>query len=103
MLNERRFLYARVDVDGNTELDYITTRISSMDIPYMTKFIVPQTLEHRIDLISYRFYNTFDLGWLICDYNDILDPFDEIVTGKELLIPNLSDYYSFFNSNSIVR
>jgi|AntDeeMinimDraft_5_1070356.scaffolds.fasta_scaffold101836_1 hypothetical protein len=103
MLNERRFLYSKNSVDGNSELDYINTAIIDMDLTYTEKFVVNQTLQFRIDLISYRFYNTFDLGWLICDYNNIMDPFDEIVVGKELLIPDLGEYYSFFNANSVVR
>lgn len=103
MLDQRRFLYKRVDVNGNLELDYIQTKIVDMDLSSVAEFTVTQTFENRIDLISMRFYNTYDLGWLICDYNDIIDPFDEIVIGKVLNIPNLQEYYSFFNANSIVR
>lgn len=103
MLSERRFLYRRSTVDGKIELDYLNTSITDMNISFTARFVVTQTLEHRPDLISYRFYDNYDFGWLICDYNDIIDPFEEIVTGKELLIPNLQEYYSFFNANSSVR
>lgn len=42
--------------------------------------------EHRIDLISKKFYNTSKYAWILEEINDIRDPIKDIVVGKKLLI-----------------
>lgn len=37
--------------------------------------------------ISYRFYNTYKLWWLICKFNDVQDPFTYLEQGKKIKIP----------------
>jgi hypothetical protein len=37
--------------------------------------------------ISYKFYGTIKLWWLICRFNDIKNPFNELEAGKILKIP----------------
>ena len=101
MIENRRYLYHKATVDGNTELDYIRTPLPNMSLSLREKFRVTSQYVGRIDLISYKMFNTFNLGWLILEYNDILDPYDEIVVGTVLNIPNIDEYYSFFNQNSI--
>jgi hypothetical protein len=46
--------------------------------------------ENRPDLLSYLFYNDVSLWWLICQYNDILNPLEELKEGKMLFIPSLN-------------
>lgn len=36
------------------------------------------------DSISYKFYNTTSLWWMIANYNGVLDPFDELVVGEKI-------------------
>ena len=36
--------------------------------------------------ISYKFYDTIKLWWLICKFNDIKNPFEELVPGKVIKI-----------------
>lgn len=38
--------------------------------------------------ISYRFYRTYKLWWLICKFNNITNPFYELTPGKEIKIPS---------------
>jgi hypothetical protein len=38
--------------------------------------------------ISYRFYNTIELWWLICKFNNVKNPFKELEAGTILKIPN---------------
>lgn len=45
----------------------------------------------RIDLISYKYYKTPELFWLILAVNHHIDPF-EMEEGMELLIPNLREF-----------
>lgn len=38
--------------------------------------------------ISYRFYNTIALWWLLCKFNNIVNPFTELTSGMLLKIPS---------------
>ena len=38
--------------------------------------------------ISFKFYNTIGLWWLICKFNNIINPFTEITPGKFIKIPS---------------
>ena len=37
--------------------------------------------------ISYKIYNTIDLWWLICKFNDVKNPFEELTVGMILKVP----------------
>ena len=43
---------------------------------------------YRIDLISYSVYNKADLGWVILQYNNIVDIMEELSPGKIILLPS---------------
>jgi hypothetical protein len=58
----------------------------STDIVY----VVENFYAGRPDLISNVFYKEVRYGWVICQYNNIIDPFGEITPGRILLIPTLS-------------
>jgi len=57
----------------------------SFDVGY-----VPPGFEHRADLISNLFYSTPTLDWLICWFNNIKDPFQELNVRDQIKIPKLS-------------
>lgn len=38
--------------------------------------------------ISYKFYRTYKLWWLICKFNNVTNPFYELTPGKEIKIPS---------------
>lgn len=46
------------------------------------------------DSISYRFYNTPQLWWVICIVNNITNPFEELYPGKVLRILKNSYIYN---------
>ena len=46
--------------------------------------------EHRLDLISMKFYDTSIYDWAISDYNNIENPIKDIVVGKQIIIPSRS-------------
>lgn len=50
--------------------------------------------EHRVDLISNKFYNTSRFDWVIEGANDIKDPLKDVVIGKKLIIPSMSNIYA---------
>lgn len=41
-------------------------------------------------LISYNYYGTIELWWVICKFNGITDPTISPVEGEKLIIPNKS-------------
>jgi hypothetical protein len=78
-----------------------TTEVANNMIEWWERGIMPRdstdivyTVENfyagRPDLISNAFYNEPRYGWVICQYNNIIDPFGEIVAGRILLIPTMA-------------
>lgn len=65
--------------------DYLN-KLSSL--PYRVGFI-PLGYEHRADLISDLFYNTPIYDWLICYFNNVSDPFNQLNVGDRILIPSI--------------
>jgi hypothetical protein len=61
-------------------------------------YIVEQRFEGRLDLIANAFYNDPKLFWFIGQYNDILDPFAEIVVNRQLVIPTLERVQLLMNN-----
>lgn len=53
-------------------------------------YIVENFYSGRPDLIASVFYDDPLLWWVIAQYNNILDPIAEMVTGRVLLIPTKS-------------
>lgn len=102
MTTRRKNLYRKRLVDHNKEVDYLDTKIPIMDFENYNNYTIPQFAEGRIDIISYVNYETVDLWWLIAQFNNIIDPINELCTGRVIRIPSLSEYYRFYNENSIV-
>ena len=55
-------------------------------------FIVTKIEEDRLDIISYKYYNTPKYWWVIAMANYIFDPFD-IPVGTKLRIPPILSLY----------
>jgi hypothetical protein len=49
--------------------------------------IIPNGLNGRPDLISNFAYGTPDYWWVICLANDIIDPMEQLVAGKQIKVP----------------
>ena len=49
----------------------------------------------RPDLIAYQYYGNVRMYWLICHFNKILHPINELVPGKKLVIPSEAAVASF--------
>lgn len=48
---------------------------------------VNQEEENDLPLISYKFYETVELWWVIAQYNNIVNPLADVPVGLELRIP----------------
>jgi hypothetical protein len=44
----------------------------------------------RPDLISFKAYNTYDLWWVILEYNNISDPCFELQINQILIVPEIN-------------
>lgn len=76
------------DADGN--YSYSINRTLNLDTTQMYDgFYNIYELEEDLFLttLSYKFYKTIDLWWLICKANGIVDPTLKIATGTRLKIP----------------
>lgn len=86
---------------GQTEIGSIGLewweRYSLPTDPSDQLYIVEDKYSRRPDLIANAFYSDIRLSWVICQFNNILDPYDEIVTGTILYIPTLERVQLMFN------
>lgn len=39
--------------------------------------------------LSYKFFNTYKLWWLLCKFNNVTDPFKQLVEGTVIKIPTM--------------
>lgn len=100
MLYNRKFLYRRDTVDGVLELDYLQTKLIYQDFSIEKEITITDSLAYRPDLVSRVAYGNPNYGWLIMDHNDILDPYEELVTGLVLQVPKIEIFFNFYNDNS---
>jgi hypothetical protein len=63
--------------------------LTEMDRYEYTVGYIPPGFEHRADLISDLFYDTPTLDWLICWFNNIYDPFQQLNVRDRILIPKV--------------
>ena len=97
MITDRHDLYRKERVEGNREFDYLSTRLTILDMRTSRRFRIPKVAESRPDLISYSAYGNVDLWWLIMEHNNIIDPIDELYAGRIIEIPSLDNYYDFYD------
>jgi len=64
------------------------TKDQNFDKDYI--WVIEPGYEHRLDLISLKFYETCKLDWFIADANNIKDPIRDIVAGRKIIIPDRS-------------
>lgn len=95
----RTKLYEKIQVDGNTEYDYLDSNIDDMELRIVDTVIISDGVAGRPDLLSYKYYKNYDFGWLIAWFNDFLDPVAGLETGTKVKIPSIEDYYRFVNRN----
>jgi hypothetical protein len=58
--------------------------------------------EGRPEILGYVFYGDPGLWWIIAQYNNILDPFVELVEGQILIIPTLARVKQAYSQNARV-
>lgn len=96
----RKYFFDEVEVNGNKEIDYLSTRLTGMSLSTVDTHRVSAVTAGRLDLISVIFYGTYDLGWLICEHNQLKDPVGDVFVGRVLKIPSITEYYQYYNRNT---
>lgn len=96
----RKYFYEEATVDGNKELDYLTSTLLDIDLRTQEFYTVDATTENRPDLISLMYYGNYDLGWLLCVHNKFQDPLTDFYVGRRVAIPSLTEYYQYYNRNT---
>lgn len=71
---------------NSDDFEKFTSNLKSLNF---TVGVVQPGYEHRADKISYLFYSTPELDWLICWYNNISDPLQQLNVGDQIKIPSL--------------
>lgn len=64
-----------------------TNKLKDKSSEFDQLYEVEAGFEHRLDLISYKFYSTATLDWAIADANNISDPIKQVSVGTVLRIP----------------
>lgn len=88
--------------DLELSLDWLTATYNNLfeQVTSIRKFTITESEAGLPDVIAFRFYNTEELWWLICVYNGIIDPLEELVPGVIIDIPDLDQSTVFLFQNS---
>jgi hypothetical protein len=84
---------SRYVVGGQTEVNSSGTRLEWWERANFstddtdTRLVITKKYVGRPDLIAYDYLADSHLWWFICQYNAILDAFDEISEGRIIRIP----------------
>ena len=60
--------------------------VDKMDKSKYRDYVVVET--DSWTTISYKFFETVELWWLICKFNNVKDPFKELIPGTVIKIPS---------------
>lgn len=92
-IDKEKFLLFLEDLSYLRKEDYLQT----------VHLVKPEEID-RLDNISYKYYRTPELWWLIMAVNPEADPFD-LYEGQELLIPDLRefDFRSMMKDNFVQK
>ncbi len=97
---ERRHFYREERLDKNVELDYLSSTLNGMRLSTVETYRITAVTAHRPDILSFMYYGTYHLGWLLAHHNDFLDPISDFSEGTLLRIPSLTEYYQYYNRNT---
>lgn len=63
---------------------FIIKQTNVLNIIFYDEYIIEES--DNWPIISFKFYNTVTLWWLIAKYNQVIDPFEELVIGEKILV-----------------
>lgn len=83
-------LFNVVDIDKKSYYN-ITKTIKFINVDQISSsaYMIYQVLDNDTwTNLSFKFYNTYKLWWLICKFNNIQNPFLDLQVGTLIKIPN---------------
>lgn len=99
---DRTSFYKIVNIGNGSEFDHLYNNLSKFTMIYpITYYRVKEEDIMRLDLVSYKAYQTVDFWWLIGVVNKIENPLLDISVGDLLIIPNILDIYAFYKEFSL--
>ena len=99
---DRTDFYTIITVRGNQEYDFLNNSLSNFTMSYpISYYTVVQADLARLDLISYKTYQTVEYWWLIGYVNDVENIWTDMAVGDIYQIPNILDIYSFYKQYAI--
>ena len=101
---ERFTCYKKITVNDQIELDPLSvvfnrSLLSSSPIVY--KVSVEEA--YRPDLIASKFYGDQSYWWAVMVFNDIIDPFENLVEGVILYLPVIDDIIKLVANYKLVN
>lgn len=100
-LTDRTDLFQTATVNGNLEYDWLSSPLMNYTFLRTSSFTVPGYMANRLDLISNAVYGSPAYWWLIGIANSIMDPFDDLPAGTVIIIPDLDEYFAFYQANVV--
>ncbi len=99
---DRTSFYNITDVGNGSEYDHLYNNLSKFNMLYpATYYRIKEEDLMRLDLVSYKAYQTVDYWWLIGVVNQIENPLLDMVVGDLLKLPNILDIYQFYKDYSL--
>lgn len=95
-MKNRLDFFTKEVVDGITENDYLGSALPSLSLTTADSHRVTEVTEYRPDLVSFKFFGSYNYGWLIALHNNMLDPISEMTRGRRIFIPDLTEYYRVY-------
>ena len=91
------------EIEGNFIKWWERIELAKDDVTDLT-YTISEVYAKKPDLIAYDMYRRNDLGWLVLQYNNIVDINEELDTGKVILLPS-SDrvFFELLSKTSSVR
>lgn len=98
VLNLNRSAYLSRGTDTKS-LDYLTAKYLNIRyiVPARESFVVTQADNANSPGIAFDYYGSADYWWIICMFNGILDPVEDLTPGRVLQLPSLADINAFLS------
>ena len=96
---ERFISYKKVAIDS------ITVELDSLSVYFSKQSLIREPAVHRItvaeegrpDIIAAKYYGNWSYWWVVMVFNDIMDPFEELLAGSVITLPVEEDIILLVN------
>lgn len=98
VLNLNRSAYLSAGVSPKT-LSYLSAKYLNIRyiLPATDVFVVNQAYVANAPGVAFEYYGSQDYWWIVCMFNGILDPIEDLTPGRTLQLPRLTDINAFLS------